>query len=584
MFRDESPVNRRQLLQLVGAGSAAIVADKRLWPKARAASPQSTQFPQYIDIAGRAGLTAKTILKGDPSKDFLLATTGGGVALIDYDNDSWLDIFVLNSWGLHGFPEGEAPTNHLYHNNRDGTFTDVTTKAGLVHHGWTQGVCVGDYDNDGFPDLFLTQYGRNVLYHNNGDGTFTDVTRKAGLDSAPAAWNSGAAFLDYDRDGNLDLFISHYVDYQYGLTLYGSNPNLEDTQSPVLYGVAGLKGTRNSLYRGNGDGTFTDVSEKTGILKTRPAYGFTPLVADFDNDGWPDIYVADDSTPSLLFHNNHNGTFSEIGLLAGVAYNSNGRTQAGMGVDAGDYDGDGRLDILKTNFSDEPPALYHNDGEGFFTDVTVQAGLAGAVQDVKWGTSFLDFDNDGHMDIVIVTGPIYPPGVNTHHVMTAESGKNLLFRNLRNGRFDDISAKSGAAFSESRCGRGLAAGDLFHTGQLDLVVNNINDRPSMLRNQAPSSNSWLLIKLVGTRTNKSAIGSRVIVSNREQRQMQEVRSGGSFCSQNDLRLHFGLGPKVQSVRVEVSWLGGAAEVLESVPANHLVTIEEGKGVTARVMW
>jgi enediyne biosynthesis protein E4 len=568
----------------MGVAAGVCVSNVRFYAKTRVAASASAPFPRYIDLGRQAGLNARTVLRGDPSKDFLLATTGGGVALIDYDNDGWLDIFVLNSWGLHGFPEAEAPTNHLYHNNRDGTFKDVTEKAGLIHHGWSQGVCVGDYDNDGYLDLFVTQYGKNLLYHNNHDGTFTDVTSRSGLAVSPDAWNSGAAFLDYDRDGHLDLFVSHYVDYQYGLTLYGSNSNLEETQSPVMYGVAGLKGTHNTLYHNNGDGTFTDVSAKAGILKTQPAYGFTPLVADFDNDGWPDIYLADDSTPSLLFHNNHDDTFSEIGLLGGVAYNSNGRNQAGMGVDAGDYDGDGKFDIVKTNFSDEPPALYHNDGGGFFTDFAVQAGLAGAVQNVKWGTAFLDFDNDGYQDIVIVTGPIYPPGVNEHHPMTAESGRNLLFRNLRNGRFENISAESGPAFTESHCGRGLAVGDLFHTGQLDLVVNNINDRPSVLRNQAPSPNSWLLVKLVGTRTNKSALGSRVILSAGSQRQMQEVRSGGSFCSQNDLRLHFGLGPNVRTARVEVSWLSGARQVLDHVQANHLVTIEEDKGITAQESW
>jgi enediyne biosynthesis protein E4 len=568
----------------MGVAAGSCVPSVHFYPRTRVAASVSAHFPRYIDVGHQAGVTARTVLRGDPAKDFLLATTGGGLALIDYDNDGWLDIFVLNSWGLHGFPEAEAPTNHLYHNNRDGTFTDFTEKAGLIHHGWSQGVCAGDYDNDGYLDLFVTQYGKNLLFHNNHDGTFTDVTSHSGLTASPDAWNSGAAFLDYDRDGHLDLFVSHYVDYQYGLTLYGSNPNLEETQSPVMYGVAGLKGTHNTLYHNNGDGTFTDVSAQAGILKTQPTYGFTPLVADFDNDGWPDIYLADDSTPSLLFHNNHDGTFSEIGLLAGVAYNSNGRTQAGMGVDAGDYDGDGRFDIVKTNFSDEPPALYHNDGEGFFTDLTAQAGLAGAVQNVKWGTAFLDFDNDSYQDIVIVTGPIYPPGVNNHHPMTPESGRNFLFRNLRNGRFEDISAESGAAFTHSRCGRGLAVGDVFHTGQLDLVVNNINDRPSVLRNQAPSPNSWLLVKLVGTKTNKAAIGSRVIVSAGPQRQMQEVRSGGSFCSQNDLRLHFGLGPNVRTARLEVHWLSGTNQVLERVPANHLVTIEEDKGITAQESW
>ncbi|MGH7866543.1 MAG: FG-GAP repeat domain-containing protein, partial [Candidatus Dormibacteraceae bacterium] len=342
-------------MQIPAVGLLATCGGRAL----AAVATENIAFPRYVDVAEKAGLNAQTIVQTDSSKDFLLSTTGGGIALFDYDNDGWLDIFVVNSWGLNGFPSGAEPSNHLYHNNRNGTFTDVTRMAGLVRHGWGQGVCVGDYDNDGFLDLFITYYGQNVLYHNNGNGTFADVTREARLLTQEARWNTGAAFLDYDRDGHLDLFICHYVDYRYGTMLYESNPSLTGSQSPVLYGVKGLKGTRNSLYHNNGDGTFRDVSAAAGILNPDLAYGFTPLVADFDDDGWPDIYVADDSTPSRLFINNHNGTFSETGLLAGVALDSNGNTQAGMGVDAADYDGDGRLDILKTNFSDEAPTLYH---------------------------------------------------------------------------------------------------------------------------------------------------------------------------------------------------------------------------------
>jgi hypothetical protein len=538
-------------------------------------------------VAERAGLTAKTIIRGHETKDFLLSTTGGGVALFDYDDDGWLDLFVVNGWGLGELskgPKGEAATNHLYRNNRDGTFTDVTERAGLTRHGWGQGVCVGDYDNDGRVDLFVTYFGQNVLYHNNGDGTFTDVTREAGLLATDERWNSGAAFLDYDRDGHLDLFVSSYVGYKYGLTLYESNPSLAGEQSPVLYGVAGLEGTRNTLYRNNGDGTFTDVSKAAGILKPPAAYGFTPLVADFDNDSWPDVYVADDSTPSLLFRNNHDGTFTETGLLAGVAYDANGRPQAGMGVDAGDYDGDGLVDIVKTNFSDETPTLYHNEGKGFFTDVTYQAGLATASRAVKWGTAFFDFDNDGRPDVLIVSGPIYPPGINQCHAMASDEGKRFLFRNLGNGRFEDISERGGAGLAESRCGRGLAFGDVFHTGQIDLVVNNINDRPSLLRNQSPSGNNWVLVKLAGTKTNRAAIGSRVMVEAEGRRQIQEVRSGGSFCSQNDLRLHFGLGRAPLASRMEVQWPGGGKEVFKRVPSNRSVTIQEGKGIVGQDSW
>ena len=533
--------------------------------------------PRFVDVAKEAGLTSRTVLLGHESKDFLLSTTGGGIALFDYDNDGWLDIFVVNGWGLKDFPKGEEPTNRLYRNNHNGTFTNVTEKAGLVRHGWGQGVCVGDYDNDGNLDLFVTYYGRNVLYHNNGNGAFTDVTRESGLLQPEEHWNTGAAFLDYNRDGHLDLFVSNYVDFEYGTKLYESNPALVGQQSPVIYGVAGLKGTRNFLYRNNRDGTFTDVSDSAGISKAAPTYGFTPCVADYDNDGWPDIYVANDSTPSLLFVNNHNGTFRENGMLAGVAYDANGRTQGGMGADSADYDGDGLLDIVKTNFSDEMPSLYHNQGNAFFTDVTASAGLAGETGSVKWGTGFMDFDDDGHPDILIVSGSIYPPGSGMHHELPKTESKLILLRNLDGHRFANISDQAGPAFLESRCGRGAAFGDIFNTGRMGVVVNNLNDYPGLLRNQSPSKNSWLLVKLLGTTTNRAAIGSQVVVLANNRRQVQEVRSGGSFCSQNDLRLHFGLGT-AKEARVQVRWLGGAEESLEHVPANRLVVVQEGKGI------
>lgn len=579
-------VDRRESLKKIfRAAGLGLVAGQELWPQAKPSNP-TDYFPRYVDMAERAGLVAKTIVQGHETKDFLLSTTGGGIALFDHDNDGWLDLFIVNGWGLGEFPKGEEPTQRLYRNNRDGTFADVTEKAGLVRHGWGQGVCAGDYDNDGNLDLFVTYFGKNALYHNNGDGTFTDVTREAGLLEPDDRWNSGAAFLDYDRDGHLDLFVSSYVGHKYGLMLYESNPSLAGEQSPVLYGVAGLEGTRSTLYRNNGNGTFTGVSKAAGILKPAPAYGFAPLVADFDNDGWPDVYVADDSTPSLLFRNNHDGTFTETGLLAGVAFDANGRPQAGMGVDAGDYDGDGFLDIIKTNFSDETPTLYHNEGKGFFSDVTYPAGLASASRTVKWGTAFFDFDNDGRPDILIVSGPIYPPGPpgTTRHKLMTGDGNKVLFRNLGQGRFEDISARSGAGLVEPHCSRGLAVGDVFHTGQLDLLINNINDRPSLLRNQSPSPNSWLLLKLIGTRANRAAIGSRASVEAGNTRQLQEVRSGGSFCSQSDLRLHFGLGHARHADRVEVGWLGGGKEVFERVPANRLVTIQEGKGIVGQESW
>jgi len=553
-----------------------------LSPFAAKIGKEDEYFPNYVDFASQAGLTTRTVLTGHESKDFLLSTTGGGIALFDYDNDGWLDIFIVNSWGLSRFPKGEEPTNHLYRNNRDGTFTDVTAKANLVRSGWGQGVCVGDYNNDGLMDLFVTYYGKNVLYRNNGDGTFTDVTRESGLLQVEDHWNSGAAFLDYDRDGYLDLFVSNYVAYEAGLALYDSDPSLVGVQSPVLYGPKGLEGSKNILYHNNGDGSFTDVSRAAGIAKPERTYGFTPCVADYDNDGWLDIYVANDSTPSLLFKNNRNGTFTEIGLLAGVAVDENGSSQGGMGVDAGDYDRDGFLDIIKTNFSDQTTSLYHNQGNGFFTDRTFQAGLSGQTSAVKWGTAFVDFDNDGQLDLLMVTGAIYPPRLSAGRTKPNEDeGKKILYRNLGNGRFQDISDRGGPGLLLPRCSRGAAFGDIFHTGQIDVAINNLNDVPTLLRNQSASPNSWMLVRLVGTRTNRAAIGSRVIVEAEGRRQIQEVRSGGSFCSQSDLRLHFGLGRAREATRVQVKWLGGGQEIVEHVPVDRLVVIHEGKGIVSQ---
>ena len=572
-------MNRRHWLTSV-AGAATAYFLRPLSAVGLQSANSPAYFPSYVDVGREAGLLAKTVLVGHESKDFLLSTTGGGIALFDYDNDGWLDIFVVNGWGVRDFPKGEEPTNHLYRNNRNGTFTDVTEKAGLVRHGWGQGVCVGDYDNDGNLDLFVTYYGKNVLYHNNGNSTFTDVTRESGLMQPEDHWNTGAAFLDYNRDGHLDLFVSNYVDYEYGLKLYDSDPTLVGQQSPVLYGVSGLKGTKNFLYRNKGDGTFVDVSEAAGVTKAVPTYGFTPCVGDFDNDGWPDIYIADDSTPSLLFMNNRDGTFRESGMLAGVAYDANGRTQGGMGADTVDYDGDGWLDIIKTNFSDETPSLYHNEGKGFFADVTVPAGLAGETKSVKWGTGFMDFDNDGRPDIVIVGGSIYPPGAGMHHLLPKTESKIILMRNVDGSRFADISDRGGPAFAQSQCSRGMAFGDVFNKGNIAIAVNNLNDSPSLLRNQSPPPNSWLLVKLLGTKTNRAAIGSRVIVYANNRRQVQEVRSGGSFCSQNDLRLHFGLGT-AKEARVQIRWLGEAEETLEHVPANRSIVVQEGKGIISQ---
>jgi hypothetical protein len=536
-----------------------------------------TPVANYVDLAPRAGLIAKTVIGGEKSKQYILETTGGGVAVFDYDNDGWPDIFLVNGSRLEGFPKRQEPTNHLYHNNHDGTFTDVTEKAGFVYTGWGQGVCAGDYDGDGNLDLFLTYYGKNVLYHNNGDGTFTDVTEKSGLLTSEPAFSTGCAFLDYDRDGHLDLFVSHYTVYEdaakYGP---GSEEGCHYKGVAVFCGPRGLKGWVNTLYHNNGDGTFTDVSKKAGVL-TDGHYGFTPLVLDYDNDGWPDVYVADDSTASLLFHNNHDGTFTEIGSLAGVGYNEDGREQGGMGVAAADYDGDGFLDIIKTNFDADTSTLYRNRGDGTFDDVTFPSGIGGNTKYVGWGVGFIDFDNDGWPDIFMVNGHVYPE-LDSAGLITSYLERKILYQNKGNGTFEDVSLRSGSGVATKSLARGAAFGDLFNTGQLNVVINNMNGTPNLLVNLAPTSNHALSIQLVGKPPNAFAIGARVSVYIKGHSMIDEARSGGSFCSQNDFRVHFGLGTSSQMDKIEIRWPDGSVETLKNIPGDQRIVIRQGKGL------
>ena len=562
------------------ANILSVFSDNRGPSKDLGPATQAQDGPavaNFVDIAARAGLTAKTIIGGVNKKEYILETTGGGVGLFDYDNDGWLDIFLVNGSRLDGFKPGEEPTNHLFRNNRDGTFTEVTEKAGLVHHGWGQGVCVADYDGDGNLDLFVTYYGYNVLYHNNGDGTFTDVTRQSGLMTSKEEWSTGAAFLDYDRDGRPDLFVVHYVAYEDATRYpYGQGPCVWHGL-PVMCGPKGLRGTKNTLYRNNGDGTFSDVSDTAGILKVAARYGFTPLVLDYDNDGWPDIYVANDSCASSLFHNNHNGTFTEEGILAGAAFNADGRTQAGMGVSAGDFDNDGWLDIVKTNFSDDRSTFYRNRRDRTFEDVTLAAGLGANIRYLGWGVKFLDFDNDGWLDIFIVNGHVYPE-VDTDRLESTYEERKILYLNKRDGTFEDASMRSGPGVLIKKCSRGAAFGDLFNCGQIDIVINNMHDTPTLLRNFAPNSNHALLLRLVGARSNPSPLGARVTVQVENRRMINEVRAGGSFCSQNDLRLHFGLGINTLADQIEIQWPSGKREVLRNVAGDRLVVIREGSGL------
>ncbi len=547
-------------------------------------SPGSPFTITLTDVAAQAGLNSVCVFGDLHTKRWIIETTGCGIAFFDYDQDGWPDIFQVNGTTLEAQKSKSQnqvePTNHLYHNNRDGTFTDVTSKAGLTRTGWGQGVCVGDYDNDGFDDLFVTYWGQNVLYHNNGDGTFTDVTAQTGLIQrfARPRWNTGCCFVDYDKDGHLDLFVANYVDLDLSETpAMGSGKYCQWKGIPVMCGPRGLPSATNFLYHNNGDGTFEEVSAKAGILRTSGHYAFTALTGDFDNDGWPDIYVACDSTPSILYHNNHDGTFTDIALPAGCAYNEDGQEQAGMGASAGDYNCDGWMDIFKTNFSDDTASLYRNNGDGTFSDTTFAAGMGLNTRYLGWGCGFLDIDNDGWLDVFQANGHVYPE-LETAGLDTPFKEPKILYRNLRNGRFEDVSARSGSGVLLARSARGGAFGDFDNDGDLDIVINNMNDTPTLLRNQGAEKSRWLKVKLVGTRSNRSAIGARVRVVAGSHAQIDEVRSGGSYISQNDLRLHFGLGAVAKVDLVEVRWPSGQMDQLKDIATNQLIWIKEGAGL------
>jgi hypothetical protein len=548
----------------------------------------------FVDIAAQAGLAhARNVSGAAESKQTLLEEMGCGVALFDYDNDGWLDIFLVNGTTVGAASRGPSPTSYLFRNNRDGTFTDVTQKAGLTYSGWGQACCAGDYDNDGFTDLFVTYWGRNVLYHNNGDGTFTDVSEKAGVAAAAGRWGAGCCFLDYDRDGNLDLFVANYVNFDLtSAPQPGQAAICRYNEIHVPCGPQGFAGGTNILYRNRGDGTFEDVSEKAGITNPRGpsatvfieqnwrpigSYGMGVAAADFDNDGWPDIYVACDTAPSLLYHNNHDGTFREIAVPAGCAFDENGVALSGMGVGVGDYDGDGWFDIVRTNFSDQITTLYRNNGDGTFQDASLAAGLGVNRKYLGFGVGFFDFDNDGWKDIFIANGHVYAQLASRKLHVTYKQ-RRILYRNLGNGGFEDVSAKSGSGIMAENVGRGCAFGDLDNDGDIDIVVNNLDAAPSLLRNDGGNRNNWLMVKCIGTRSNRSAIGARVKVSAGGHAQIDEVMSGSSYYSQNDFRLHFGLGAASKADRVEVLWPSTLREVFTDVPANHLIVVQEGKGI------
>ena len=537
----------------------------------------------FVDVARDSGLSVKTIFGGEHKNKYLLETTGCGVAFYDYDNDGWLDIFLVNGSRLEGFPAGQEPTSHLFKNNRDGTFIDVTVKAGVAHSGWGQGVCIGDYDNDGFDDLFVTYYGKNVLYRNNGDGTFTDVSEKAGVAGKKKRWGTGCAFVDYDRDGRLDLFVANYIDLDLATAPVPESGPCLYKGVMVACGPPGLIGGKNILYHNNGNGTFSDVSESAGITQANGTFGLGVLTADFDNDGWPDIYVANDSTPSALYQNKKNGKFVDVGMEAGCVLSPDGKPQAGMGVSAADYDLDGNLDIVKTNFAGDTPSLYHNRGNWNFEDTTFTAGLGAHTQYLGWGCGFLDLDNDGWADILICNGHVYPE-VEQLKTEAGYAQRKLLYRNLRNGRFEDISTQAGAAISAPSASRGCAFGDFDNDGDIDVVVNTVNGYPQLLRCDSSLQNNWIKAKTIGTKSNRSGIGARLKCITRPpdeknaHEQIDEVRSGGSYISQNDLRIHFGLGKAERVEVLEIHWPSGQVDKLKDIAANQLIFVKEGEGI------
>ncbi|MFL6275911.1 MAG: CRTAC1 family protein [Blastocatellia bacterium] len=552
--------------------SALLYLLPRPLPVANASANGNVKF---VDVTEAAGIRFRHV--SAPEKKYIVESMSGGVALFDFDNDGWLDVYLTNSLTVETATDPKSSRSALYRNNGNGTFTDVTDKAGLAYPGWAMGVVAADYDGDGWTDLYITCLGPNHLYRNKGDGTFEEVTKKAGVDDP--RWSAGAAFGDYDNDGNLDLFVANYVDFRLnGLPEFGKGKFCQYRGLPVQCGPRGLPGAGDSLFHNNGDGTFTDVSKKAGVDDPDGRYGMTPLWSDLDGDGWLDLYLTNDSGPNFLYKNNHDGTFAEIGLLSGSAVGEDGNEQGSMGLAIGDYDHDGLPDIFVTNFADEYNTLYRQEKGGFFKDVSFASKLAQlSIPLVGWATDFVDYDNDGWIDLLVVNGHVYPQ-VDSINGAATYAQRVLLFHNEHDGTFAEVAATSGDALMARHVSRGAAFGDIDNDGDIDVVINNLDGTPVVLRNEGGNANNWITIKPVGTRRNRDALGARIKVVAEDLTQTIEARSGGSYISQSDSRIHFGLGKKARIDLIEIRWPDGKVETIKEAPINQFVVIEEGKGI------
>jgi hypothetical protein len=530
----------------------------------------------FASVGRDAGLTSATIYGGQETNKYLLETTGCGAAVLDYDGDGRMDIFLVNGTTLDGFPKGQEPTNRLYRNLGNWKFEDVTKAAGLVRSGWGQGACAGDYDNDGHTDLYVTYWGQNRLYRNRGDGTFEDVTATAGAESGRTRWGAGCAFLDYDRDGRLDILAGNYIDLDLSATPLPGSGLCRYKGIPVACGPPGLPGGKNVLYRNAGNGRFDDVSEKSGVAAARGTYALGVATTDFDADGWIDVYVANDSNPSTLYRNNRDGTFTDVAIAAGCAYSQDGKPQAGMGIAIGDYDRNGTMDIFKTNFAGDTSTLYANTGDGHCEDRTFAGGIGLNTRWLGWGVGFVDLDLDGWLDLFLVNGHVYPE-VTRIKTEAGYKQRKVVYRNLRNGRFQDVTEQLGPPATIPKAGRGAAFADFDNDGDVDVVINNVHDAPDLYRLESGSDRRWIAFSLVGTTSNRSAIGARVTIVTADGRQMQEVRGGGSYYSQSDFRLHFGLGQARGIERVDVRWPNGREEVWKGLAVDRFHTLTEGSG-------